>query len=299
MAKGTEEVAAALEKAIADVDVVTSTTGEEATETAPEGKTQKRVIPYERFAEVIAQKNTLQEQIKAIESEKSEVQSSVKQLTDVLTKAQSDVQTLNNIKNMLHSDNPKAVEAVKIVDAYLKGELEEIVEDETLEPDQAVQQAKALLAKTKDELENQTQDIRADLIIQRADTLADKWLGALPQEYNEKDREIVAKLWTQMVDWETIEGNPSALDGELAQRFQEAIDTYGVPRGALLDPNQVEFVEEDKTPAVSTPEEELRALVATHSGKFSAWNADKKGPELSDEDFSRLLANAAKIANRS
>lgn len=311
MSKGTEEIAAALEEAIAG-DVETSTT-EDATETtasaeketqsAPTSKGDKGPIPYERFAEVVSEKNSFKEQLTALEAEKTELSRSLQQAMDTVTNAQGDIDTLNRVRAAARASDSRVTDAVDLLDKYLKGELEEIVEDDTLSPDEVSKKTQDLLKKTQDSLNENVSDIRADIIVQRADALADKWLGALPEAYSQADRDVLGDLWANSVDWNSIEENPDTLDQELAGKFQAAIDRYGVPRGALLNPDDVEFVEETTTPEPPTPEQELAELIGDRD--FSAFKTVKSAtgketlqPAVGDDEFAAAMAKALKLGNK-
>lgn len=315
MGQSTEEMTAQLEEAIAG-DVETSTTGEEATETASQATEKeasatefkssdksKGPIPYERFAEVIGEKNTLKEQLEALESEKDELSTSLRQATELATRSREDLDVLNRIREAINAEDPRVVDSVTTLDKYLKGELEAI-EEESSSPEEANERTRDLLKRTREDIEDRHADLKADLILQKADSVAEKWLEALPDEYNQQDREFVAELWTNRVDWDKVEDNPELLESELAETFQEAITRYGTPRGALLSPDDVEFVEETEAPEPPSPEQELSELLSSKNWselKTVKTPAGKEVPTpvVGDDEFSREMAKALKIGNQS
>lgn len=308
MSKGTEEIAAALEEAIAgDVETSTTLDATETTASVEKGTKSKTgdkgPIPYERFAEIVQEKNTFKEQLTALEAEKNELSKSLQQAMNTVSAAQSDIDTLNRVRAASRASDDRVVQAVDLLDKYLKGELEEIAEDPTLTTDEVSKKTQDLLKRTQQNLNEQHADLRADLIVQRADALADKWLGALPDAYGQVDRDILGDLWANSVDWDAIENNPDILDQELASKFQAAIDRYGVPRGALLNPDDVEFVEETTTPEPPTPEEELRELIGNKDYSLFKTVKTPTGketlrPAVGDDEFAADMAKALKLANR-
>jgi hypothetical protein len=95
-----------------------------------------------------------------------------------------------------------------------------------------------------------------------------------------------------------VERNPNQLDAILAESFQEAVNIFGSPRGKLINPDDVEFVNETTTESVD-PVEELSALlrdkqyggmktVKTHGGK------EVSMPSVSDDEFATDMAKFLK-----
>jgi hypothetical protein len=293
---GSDNPTAKLEEMVAGKETESSTvetSGKETSET--KGKaTGKGAIPYERFQEVIGQKNTLAEELQAVKSEASKDRDSLAKLATMLQEKENDTNILNEIRAL--ALNPKYRDALELIDKGLRGVEEEVEAGETT-PEKADIETKKLLAKQA-QIEDSVADQKAELIIQRADLLADKWLESLPPEYTEDDRKVIANLWTNNVDWDSVEQNPGNLDKILAESFQQSINTFGTPRGSLLNPDDVEFVDETTTKAAD-PVEELATmlrdkqygatkLVKTHSGK------EVPMPIIGDDEFAADFARVLK-----
>lgn len=294
---GSEDPASKLEEMLAGKETESSaveTSGEKETTEAKGKATGKGAIPYERFQEVVGQRNEYAEKVKAVEAQSHEDRTSLTKLAAMLEEKEKDTSLLNDIRAL--AIDPKYRDALELIDKGLRGVEEEVEAGETT-PEKASVETRKLIAK-QEAIEDSIADQRAELIIQRADLLADKWLDSLPEEYTDADRKVIANLWTNSVDWNNVENNPNQLDSILAETFQESINTFGVPRGKLIDPDDVEFVEETTDEAVD-PMEQLSTLfkdkqygamktVKTHGGKEISM------PAVSDDDFASDMAKFLK-----
>jgi hypothetical protein len=297
-ASSSENPTSKLEEMLAGKETETSTveTSEVKEETREtKGKTPaKGAIPYERFQEVVGQKNALAEELATIKGASSEDRNALSKLAIMLEEKEKDTSLLNDIRAL--AIDPKYRDALELIDKGLKG-VEEEVETGKTTPEKANVETQKLIAKQA-VIEDSIADQKAELIIQRADMLADKWLESLPPEYTEVDRKVIANLWTNNVDWNKVEQNPAQLDSILAETFQESINTFGIPRGKLINPDDVEFVEETTTKAVD-PMEELSTLlkdkqygatkmVKTYGGK------EVSMPSVSDDEFASDIGKILK-----
>src|SRR3990167_6113286 len=200
VAQASSEATSKLEEMLAGKETESSTveTSEEKEETREtKGKAAtKGAIPYERFQEVVGQKNTLAEELEAIKASAAEDRNSLAKLATMLEEKEKDTTLLNDIRAL--AIDPKYRDALELIDKGLKG-VEEEVESGTITPEKADAKTEKLLAK-QEAIEDSIADQKAELIIQRADLLADKWLESLPEEYTEADRKVIANLWTNSVD---------------------------------------------------------------------------------------------------
>ena len=227
----------------------------------------------------------------------------------MLANAQKAQDTLNDLRQL--ANDPVHGPHVHYLHKILIGEQAEfegtpsLPEDAT--PEQKEEHKLNELAKQQELLQASIEDQRTDAIIQRADLIADHWLEALPAEYTPEDRNAIAHLWTSRVDWKAVESNPAVLEQALTDSFQESLNIYGVPRGTLFTPEQVEELKQSsgETPKALSPEEELGQLFASKNyssfkstGKKNSAGAEVLVPEVSDDDFTRDMAQALKIANR-
>jgi DNA repair exonuclease SbcCD ATPase subunit len=295
-----EDIAASLEEAIAGETETPAveTIETEAVETAETEVTGKaKAIPYSRFKEVVGQKNEVQSQLNELQTQYNDVHTSLSRMTNMLDEAKGDSELVRDIRAL--ASDPEMLPHLEALDAKLKGE-ELPTAEETGDPEQdALNKAKRVLEAKQAQLEEQISTQAEDILAQRADAIADKWLEALPSEYNEQDREVVSKLWANAVDWDDVKANPSGLDDYLAKTFQETIEVFGTPRGSLINPADPDSYEiEIDSPQEVTPEQEIAQIVsgreyaATTKSDTGAVSAD-----VSDSDFAADLAKIMKINN--
>jgi len=307
-AQGAEETLAELEKIASGGEPADSATGKtEVTKTS--GKSDGEWIPKNRFNEVIAAQNEQAEEAKTWRAKASEADKSIANLTAMLSSAQKAQETINDLRQL--ANDPVHGPHVRYLHSVLIGEPIEF-EGETPLPDNATPEQKeearlAELVERQNQLAATLEDQQSSALVQRADAIADRWLDALPDEYTDEDRNAIAHLWTGQVDWKTIDRDPSALDQVLTDSFQSTLNIYGVPRGALFTPEQVEELKQPtgETPKALSPEEELGQLFASKNysgfkgtGKKNFAGTEIVAPEVSDDDFARDMAAALKVANK-
>jgi hypothetical protein len=96
------------------------------------------------------------------------------------------------------------------------------------------------------------------------------------------------------MDWDRAVKDPDALSEQLTEGFQEALDTYGVPRGALFTVEEVEELTPDAGATELSPDEKLAELMKRPWGGVVTeeveGGTDKVSPELSDDEFNDALA---------
>lgn len=314
MATEGEGIAEALESAIGEEteESPTSETVEtQETKGEPKGepgaKKGSKTIPYDRFQEVVQERNDFKSKIAELENQYKESNQALSKLTSMYEDAKESTDILDSIKEL--AKNPKYLPHLEVIDKALKG-IEEEVEEGKTTPEDALKAADKILNSKVEELTEELAEQRADAIIARADAIADKWLASLPEEYTDKDKDVIARLWTNAVDWNEVEDNPSILEDTLKDSLQNVIEVYGPPRGSLFTAEEIETaLEEETSPekmAVS-PEEELAALTqGKNYSSFKEVTVPLPGgrskttllPEVSEDDFSRDLAEAMRIANR-
>lgn len=299
MAIGTEAAEVEVDETVAEVESSpteeVTTTKEVKAETKGENK-----IPQSRFNEVNAALKETREREANLTTRLNESNESLVRLTELLEMKEHDVQTLNEIKGYVN--DPEMEEHIRAIDNKLKG-LDKEVKASGAAPDDALVKARELLTQTKNELLDTQADMQADALINRAEVIADKLLGALPKEYTDQDKQVVSALWSEKMDWEAATADPENLGGVLSLSFQEALNSFGTPRGGLL--TQAELDEVKPTTESLTPEQELEQLMAGKDGK--AWGATKTVksasgkesvvPELSDDDFNKAMASIIRQAH--
>jgi len=258
-------------------------------EAVSEGSDNK--IPYKRFTEV----NSALKEARASEAEARQAllasQDKLVRMAELLEAKEDDVRTLNEIKSYVN--DPSMKDHVMAIDAKLRGIELDVKTGETT-PEDGLAQAKALIEKTREEVLDTRADIQADALIQKADSIAERLLASLPKEYNEQDRSIISDLFAEKVNWDDAVANPAQLSSILTKGFQDTIDRYGVPRGAMFSTEEVQEILPDPADAEMTPEQELEAILGMEWGKTT--EVETKGgtkhvAELSDEAFIDAMAH--------
>jgi len=289
-----------LEAAAAASTTETEATGTEEGSTATE-KTEENRIPQGRFNEVNEALKAERISGEDARAQLSEAQSSLVKLNELLIAKDEDVQTLNEIKSYVN--DPTMAEHVMAIDQRLKGISEEVESGEST-PEEALDRTRDLLEATKEEVLDAKADVQAEALITKADFIADKLLDALPDEYNEQDRGVISDLWTEKMDWDRAVADPDNLSTVLTESFQDTLDRYGTPRGALFTKEEAEETTTEAT-AEPTSAEKLDELMGRDWGATkevkTKTGAIKNVAVQSDDEFSKAMATAWRLekANRS
>ena len=265
-------------------------------EAGEEGGEENR-IPQHRFNEVNNALKEIRESEAEMRDQLADSQDKLVRMAELLEAKDDDIATLNEIKSFVN--DPEMHDHVVAIDNKLKG-IEVEMEKGKIEPEDAIRQAQDLLEETREELRDTQADVQADQLIAKADTIAERLLAALPEEYNADDISVISDLFTDKVDWDRCVESPDHLSEILTEGFQETIDKYGMPRGALFDTEEVDILTEDNVVDDQTPEEELLELMDLPWGDTREVEVGGKTvtkPDLSDEDFNTVLAQAMKLAN--
>lgn len=258
-------------------------------------------IPQSRFNEINEALKDSRSESEEVRDQLADTQDKLVRMADLLEAKEADVQTLNEIKSYVN--DPEMKDHVLAIDQKLKGieAIEEEVDAGETTPEDAVQQTRDLLDEAREELRDTQADVQADQLIARADVIAERLLQALPEEYNAEDIGVINDLFHEKVDWDAAVGDPDNLSEILTQGFQETIDRYGMPRGALFDAEEVEVLTPEVTEdELQSPEEELAELMELPWGGLVEEEVGGKtviSPELSDEDFNTVLAQTIRVAN--
>jgi hypothetical protein len=271
--------------------VVEDTTEEAVTEETPDNR-----VPYKRFSEVNTALKDTRAANEATQTQLAESQAKVVRMAELLEAKDEDVRTLNEIKSFVN--DPGMKDHVLAIDAKLRG-IEEEVDAGEVTPDDAIERARTLLEETREEVADTHADIQADALIQRSDIIAEQLLNALPREYNESDRAVINDLFTDKVDWDQAVANPDYLSEILTQGFQDTIDRYGVPRGALFTGNEVEELIPDEATNL-TPEQALEQEMDQDWGALKEVEVNgvtKTVAEMSDDEFNALQARIIRTAH--
>jgi hypothetical protein len=253
---------------------------------AKEEKGSKDPVPYDRFSEVIGQKNEALEQVKALEQKYTSSTEREDALRNQLGTLENDHQILEAIRNL--SRDERYAGAVNTIDRALQGleaETEEAVE---AGDDKAVQAAEAKFAQQVERLEGLHQEQRNEALFDKSDAFATSLLDTLPDEYTDVDKKRLAEMWSPRVDWATIEEHGAeAIPEQLKSSFADLIRSYGVPQGALeqrVRENVTQEIPEEARP--STPEDVVKGVLEKD---WTGTDEDGK-PTLTDDQFAADMA---------
>ena len=264
-----------------------------------EGGEENRV-PQSRF-------NEINEALKATKVEAAEsrdqladTQDKLVRMAELLEANKADVTTLNEIKSFVN--DPEMKDHVIAIDNKLKGieTIEEEVEAGETSPEDAVTKTRELLDEAREELRDTQADVQAEALIARADSFVERLLQGLPEEYNAEDLGVINDLLHEKVDWDSLIATPDQLSEILTQGFQATIDRYGMPRGALFDAAEVDVLTPEAAEPEQSPAEELQELMKLDWGGLKTSEVNGKTvvePELSDDDFKAVVAQAIRLAH--
>lgn len=308
-----KDVTAALEEALAKDDTAESQTGkladsdvtkalsdvlgskadegkgtlEDKTETKSaddEGKGAK-TVPYDRFSEVVAQKNDLVERFKTLDEKFQAATTGNSELQGQLKSMGEASQILDAIKE-LHKDESLRPHVVAI-DRALQGLDQEVVEAKEDGNHKAIESAEKRFDDKVAELETMQADQRAEGLWREAAGHAKDMLEALPERYTEEDRARIGRAWTPRVDWDGIEkagseSIPEFLNSSLANVIKE----YGTPQGTLVEETTKEIESRIPESKLISNEDALKGLTEKNWAE-----TDKDGKAVvSDDDFNKGLS---------
>ncbi len=290
------EAAAASSAIETDEKKTTETKEETKVEDTKVEDTEENRIPQKRFNEVNTAKIAAQEAEAEAKGQLADSQAALVRMQELLESKEEDVQTLNEIKSFVN--DPAMEPHVTAIHNKLVG-IEEEVEKGDTTPEDALERAQALLEQARDEVQDTQSDVQADLLIARADGVKQQFLAGLPPEYNQDDRNTIADLYDEKIDWEAAVENPDDLTNILATGFQATVDRYGTPRGVLFSSDEVD----ELTPEVTTkqtPEQELETAMGKDWGatkEIETKTGTKLVPVESEEAFNALMAKLIRTAH--
>jgi len=270
----------------------TKASAEQTTKPGQKAQEKSQSVPYDRFKEKV---DALEQATAKLE----ELTERDKELSVQLARFEQSNDVVERLRGLAQDDRYKPL--VETLDRALKGVHEEVATGDKTEKQGEVA-TKKLFEDHKVQLEDALAQARADMIWQQVQTVSEQMLDALGDEYDDQDKQAIAKLWTPATDWDAIEENPDALRQELLESLKTVVEGYGEPRGALktkISQFEQNAQQTTETPARVDPQEELKGILEKDWGKVKT-NADGKviGPEYSEEDFSSQLAKVMKMGRR-
>ncbi len=273
---------------------------EEEEEGKPEekGKSEHR-IPKPRFDEVNTKYKEATASNDLLTQQLAESNQKLVKMAEIVEQRDDDVQTLNEIKSFVN--DPAMKEHVIAIDNKLKGIEQEVASGEST-PDEAQAKTRELIEQTREEMADIGATASAEALTGRMDIIADKLMAQLPETYTEQDRTVVQALWTEKWDWDRAVADPDSISTQLTEGFQEALNTYGTPRGALFTVEEVEELTPEAANAVKTPEQELADVLDKPWGEVVTEELEggkiKVSPKLSDDEFTADIAGLIRKANK-
>ena len=220
-------------------------------------------------------------------------------VVELLQQKEGDTQLVNAIRAVANDGNPEHRELVENLDSVLQG-IEKSVEKGETTPEAAADETKLAIAQTQEALQDVASDQQAELLLMKADLLAEKYFDALPPEYTDEDKEVISTLLTDAVNWEAIEEDPNVLQDAIPQAFEEVLQFFGEPRGEAVQATEGE-TKQTTAPVTAPVEEEVPEHLKTDWGELKEIQTPKGEvlkPIHSDEDFEKALANELKRINR-
>lgn len=292
-----EETSAAEAVASAGGTKPEASTGSEQTGKQTTGK--ENLVPQSRVNEIVAEKNTFKEETEALRRQIETLQAEQSTLIKLVSDQKDDVNLVSNLRSLAASTEDQSVkDAIDLLDARMRGdsaEVEKVVGEKVAEGTFTEAQARAIVKEQTSKLQDNIDEQKAELLFNQANTKAERMLSGLPEEYTDKDKEIISESWLRRVDWDTMEADVGEMDSLLTASLQKTLDWYGEPRGALKVPETEELTEDgEPVDKPLTPEEEIAKLKEINWGEL-----DKDGkPVYSEEDFSKAAVRSAKLANQ-
>lgn len=273
-----------------------TSTDTKATEPEKAADTSKsNAIPYDRFKEVVDQKNEVATRYEALEQQFTQKSDDLTKMIALLEAKDNDAAIVAAIREFAKDGNPAHRELVENLDKMLTGADEDEDSDDSDEkseqsPKSEGKELKKLVNEAREELAEHAADQQADLLLMKADTLAEKYFDALPDQYTDQDKQVISKLLTDDVNWETIEENPDSLSEEIAGAFERTLESFGTPRGEVASE---EVANEEKTTEAEKNEPEVPEHMLKDWGELKEVKlpgGETLQPIHSDDDFAAALA---------
>jgi hypothetical protein len=306
MAENAEDVAAKLEAAV-KADQSDSSTGEKEV-VSQQTKNDDGMIPRSRYNEV---SEKLSEATKTWEAEKAEAgkalteaQAKVTELAEAMAKSQDDIALVAALKQLAR--DPKHSDLIARVDLALDGKPYESVDQSDDDDDDSDSDStpavdkKSIMAEIRSEMDEALEENKHNLIIQQADLLAKDYMRQLPADkYSDDQKNLIANLWANKVDWDAIANEPDKLGNFLSETLQSTLNEWDAAHPA---PEASEENNEDKQQESSEPttEEQIAKILGKDWGQTKIvgdGDAQKLVSETSDEEFTAAFGKLFKNLN--
>lgn len=277
---------------VTDVDLDNKSTSD-GNDTKDAKSTDKNDVPYDRFSQVVRQKNEISERFKNLEDQFKTASDREKELRSRIGDLEQDHQILEAIKDLAQDE--KYRDHVVAIDRALQGLDKEIEQAQDTGDKKAESEALRKFEKKAAELENLVADQNAEMLWNETAAMAQKMLNSLPEEWTDEDISRLDALWNSRIDWSKIEkGGKEVIPEVLKTSFVETIKKYGTPQGALI--SKVTKEVESKIPGsqLKSNEEVVEGLL-----KKNWVEKDKEGKiAVSDDEFAAGMAEVLKRIHR-
>lgn len=261
----------------------------EESESSDSKKGNGKWIPKSRFDEVNEARKDALGKLESLEEKLEKFSARETRLDELQSKLEESEDLIGRIKALANSDNEAVKNAVITVDKALQGIVEEVESGEKTAK-QGEKEISELLKTHKEELNEVVANEKAEILLQRANDLRDRYFDGLPEEYSKEEKALLEELFVSRVDWDAIEETPSRLNELVGEAIQKTIDAYGEPKGAILAKVKVE--EEKATEPEESNTDKLKRYLDVNWGELD----DKGNPKFSDEDMSAVLARAMRLS---
>jgi hypothetical protein len=269
-------------------------------EDTPEVKEPKdgaKSVPYDRFSEVVKQKNDAVEKIKSLEGQFDGASKREKSLQDRIDGLETEHQIVKAIRELAQDERYRP--HVVALDKALQG-----VDDEVEAAKESGSVDLTDIDKAKAEYDEKLAGLADQLATQRAEVLWDQtnaaakvMIDALPEEYSKVDRTRLQKSWIAEVDWNDIEEfGREAIPENLEVSFAKLIKEYGTPQGIIAKNAQREITK-DNPEALKPPSPEV--AVKTILEKDWSGTNESGEPLHSEDEFSAAFADLMRKTRQS
>ena len=269
-------------------------------EDTPEVKESKdgtKSVPYDRFSEVVRQKNEAVEKIKSLEGQFDGASDREKSLQDRIDGLETEHQIVKAIRDLAQDERYRP--HVVALDKALQGvddEVEAAKESGSVDLTD-IDKAKAEYDKKLAGLADQLATQRAEVLWDQTNAAAKVMIDALPEEYSKVDRTRLQKSWIAEVDWNAIEEvGREAIPENLEVSFAKLIKEYGTPQGIIAKNAQREITK-DNPEALKPPSPE--AAVKTILEKDWSGTNEEGEPLHSEDEFSTAFADLMRKTRQS
>jgi len=272
------------------------------TKGSEEAKDQKvqQGIPYERFKEKVDQVSELTEKLATVLGDTESTTARETELREKIEALEEEADILNRVRGL--AENEKYRPLVEQLDNALKGIDEEVATGAKTE-DQGARDVTRLFGEQREELAEAFADQRADMLLENARMVSEGILDSLPEGYDDGDKDAIADMLPDLVDWNAIEEDPSAMKHEIVEGYKDALTQYGEPRGALKARiSELETQSTDKEQPDHEVEDEEFVRGILDDERLSTFKKDDEGnvtePEMSEAEFNDNFANVLKRVYR-